>query len=434
MKPVIEVANLSKAYRIGVKDEVPDSLVGAAMSLARRPLAGLRQLRRLDTHASADDASDVVWALKEVSFDVQEGEVVGIIGRNGAGKSTLLKILSRIVEPTRGCATLRGRVSSLLEVGTGFHPDLTGRENVYMNGTILGMTKREIDRKFDEIVEFSGVEKFLDTPVKRYSSGMTVRLAFAVAAHLEPEILIVDEVLAVGDAHFQSKCIMKMKEVAGGGRTVLIVSHNMLTMKHLCSHAVILNQGTVSCNGPAVAVLDEYLQSTLPQGVAPLRRLPGLNAVIERVEILNEQGIVGSSVRCGEDVCIRIQIARTCAIPKARIGIRIDSLLGGPLVHLQSEMASGELLELPAAGTIDCKLRRFALVPGRYAMVVALFSERRHIDHLEPALEFVVEPGDFFGTGCLPNSHLGQFLAASEWEVRSAFDDGIGVSAAGGAK
>ncbi|MGD9857227.1 MAG: ABC transporter ATP-binding protein, partial [Planctomycetaceae bacterium] len=206
-QPAITVENLSKAYRIGLKEEIPDTLLSAATSVLRAPLKNLKRLRSLDTYSTNGDAEDIVWALKDVSFEVQEGEVLGVIGRNGAGKSTLLKILSRITKPTSGRAIIRGRVSSLLEVGTGFHPELSGRENVYMNGTILGMTKREIDRKFDEIVDFSGVEKFLDTPIKRYSSGMKVRLAFAVAAHLEPEILIIDEVLAEGDAEFQSKCL-----------------------------------------------------------------------------------------------------------------------------------------------------------------------------------------------------------------------------------
>ncbi len=238
----IQVENLSKAYRIGLKDEIPDTIASAVMGWVRRPLANFRRLRRLNTFGAngEGDEADIVWALKDVSFEVAPGEVVGIIGRNGAGKSTLLKILSRITEPTGGRAVIRGRVSSLLEVGTGFHQELTGRENVYLNGTILGMSKREIDRKFAEIVDFSGVEKFLDTPIKHYSSGMKVRLAFAVAAHLEPEILIIDEVLAVGDAEFQKKCLGKMQDVAREGRTVLFVSHNMAAVQTLCQRALLV--------------------------------------------------------------------------------------------------------------------------------------------------------------------------------------------------
>src|SRR6202045_1833456 len=244
--PVISVEHLSKRYFVGHRDEgtldqhwsfreilersVRNSLRNAANVLAGRQLV-------------AGDAVEEFWALRDVSFEVQQGEILGIIGRNGAGKSTLLKILSRITEPTAGRVTLRGRVASLLEVGTGFHPELTGRENIYLNGAILGMTQAEIRKKFDEIVAFAEVEKFLDTPVKHYSSGMYVRLAFAVAAHLEPEILIIDEVLAVGDAEFQKKCLGKMDEVSRGGRTVLFVSHNMAAIENLCSRGVVLHQG-----------------------------------------------------------------------------------------------------------------------------------------------------------------------------------------------
>jgi lipopolysaccharide transport system ATP-binding protein len=253
MPPVIRVENLSKSYRIqhgAARSEyrtLRESLVGAATW-------PLRKLR-----AQANGSVEEFWALKDVNLEVQQGEVVGIIGRNGAGKSTLLKVLSRITAPTTGGVELRGRVGSLLEVGTGFHPELTGRENVYLNGSILGMKRREIQRKFDEIVDFSGVEKFLDTPVKRYSSGMYVRLAFAVAAHLEPEILIVDEVLAVGDAEFQKKCLGKMGDVAKSGRTVLFVSHNMAAVVRLCSRGVLMQQGEIAEEGDPVRVTHQYL-------------------------------------------------------------------------------------------------------------------------------------------------------------------------------
>jgi lipopolysaccharide transport system ATP-binding protein len=223
-----------------------------------RPFHNFQRLRRLNTFEANGEAEDIIWAIKDVSFDVSEGEVVGIIGHNGAGKSTLLKILSRITEPTSGTAVVRGRISSLLEVGTGFHPELSGRENVYMNGTILGMTKAEIDRKFDEIVDFSGVEKFLDTPIKRYSSGMQVRLAFAVAAHLEPEILIIDEVLAVGDVEFQRKCLGKMHDVARGGRTVLFVSHNMAAIRSLCHSVILLQHGQIKSIGNSDEIIDNH--------------------------------------------------------------------------------------------------------------------------------------------------------------------------------
>lgn len=253
MKPIIKVRNLSKQFRIntgdrpGVRyDTLRDSLVSAVQSPFKR-------LRR-----NGNRPDEMIWALKDVSFDVMPGEVLGIIGPNGAGKSTLLSILSRIIEPTSGRAELYGRVASLLEVGTGFHPDLSGRENIFLNGAVLGMKRREIEARFDEIVAFAEIEKFMDTAVKRYSSGMYVRLAFAVAAHLDPEILIVDEVLAVGDASFQKKCLGKMDDVTRSGRTILFVTHNLGMITHLCEHAILLHGGGVKMIGPAAEVVDHY--------------------------------------------------------------------------------------------------------------------------------------------------------------------------------
>jgi lipopolysaccharide transport system ATP-binding protein len=255
----IIVERLGKQYHIGLKESRHDTLLRSAGAWLASPLTNFRQLRRLGQVEYAA-AEDVIWALRDVSFTVNRGEVVGIIGRNGAGKSTLLKVLARITPPSEGRVVLNGRVSSLLEVGTGFHPELTGRENVYLNGTILGMTKAEVDRKFDEIVAFAEVEKFIDTPVKRYSSGMRVRLAFAVSAHLESEILLVDEVLAVGDAAFQEKCLRKMDGVAQGGRTVLLVSHNMQHIQRLCERALLIASGRLATLGPAAGVVERYLE------------------------------------------------------------------------------------------------------------------------------------------------------------------------------
>jgi lipopolysaccharide transport system ATP-binding protein len=265
----IKVAKISKIYRIGLRDNSHDNLFTAIVDFIKSPLRNYRKYRSLykfDEIISVPDGqginnSDIIWALTDVSLEAKRGEVLGIIGRNGAGKSTLLKILSRITTPTRGRAEIRGRVSSLLEVGTGFHQELTGRENVYLNGTVLGMKKKEIDRKFDQIVDFSGVEKFIDTPVKRYSSGMKVRLAFSVAAHLEPEILIIDEVLAVGDAAFQKKCLDKMENVGREGRTVLFVSHNMPAVTRLCDRVILLDHGKVIEDGPSQQVVSSYLNS-----------------------------------------------------------------------------------------------------------------------------------------------------------------------------
>jgi lipopolysaccharide transport system ATP-binding protein len=309
MKPAIRVRGLAKRYRVtstnraGGYQTLRESIVDAVAA----PLRRLRSGSGEDTRAARD-----FWALRDVSFDVQPGEVVGIIGRNAAGKSTLLKILSRIVEPTSGRAEVRGRIASLLEVGTGFHPELTGRENTYMNGSILGMSRREIARKFDEIVAFSEIEQFLDTPVKRYSSGMYVRLAFAVAAHLEPEILVVDEVLAVGDAAFQQKCLGKMTEAGRAGRTILFVSHNMQAVSMLCSRAVILREGRLYRQGPAWQMVRDYLESRVDQRAEVFWSTgagPGDdNARIRSVRVLDASHRVSSDHDITKPVAIEMKL------------------------------------------------------------------------------------------------------------------------------
>ncbi len=304
------VEKLSKAYRLGRLHTAPDTLFGALRQWTAAPWRALRGLQRLDTHGASHDAAedDLFWALREVSFEVQPGDVVGIVGRNGAGKSTLLKVLSRITEPTSGGAVIEGRVSSLLEVGTGFHPELSGRENVYMNGTLLGMSKAEIDRKFDAIVEFSGVSRFLDTPTKRYSSGMQVRLAFAVAAHLEPEILIVDEVLAVGDAEFQKKCLGKMRSVARSGRTVLFVSHNMESISRLCSRGLTLHEGRLVVDGQVDEAIDAYRHNVArPQRQWAAEAAPGNEVVrLRGVRVVDPAGCTRAEHRIEAAVWIEI--------------------------------------------------------------------------------------------------------------------------------
>lgn len=259
MSNVIEVKGISKKYRIGKAEKKADTILGTLVNGIKQPFQNLKQIRGLSN--LGEDEESIFWALRNVSFEVKEGEVLGIIGHNGAGKSTLLKILSRITEPSAGEVRIHGRVAALLEVGTGFHPELTGRENIYMNGTILGMRKKEIDKKLDEIVDFSGVEKYLDTPVKFYSSGMRVRLGFSVAAHLEPEILIIDEVLAVGDAEFQAKCLGKMEDVSNQGRTVLFVSHNMMAVTNLCKQGLVLKNGINYFLGTANEAVNHYLNA-----------------------------------------------------------------------------------------------------------------------------------------------------------------------------
>ncbi|OGW55644.1 MAG: ABC transporter [Nitrospirae bacterium RBG_13_43_8] len=304
----VRLENISKCYRIGLKKNIHDSVGRAVIDFIKSPIKNYQYYRslykfddvKLGQRYTDDIPSDVIWALRDVSFEVEQGQAVGIIGRNGAGKSTLLKILSRVTHPSGGHAEIRGRISSLLEVGTGFHPELTGRDNVYLNATILGMKKKEVDRKFDEIVDFSGVEKFIDTPVKRYSSGMKVRLAFSVAAHLEPEILIIDEVLAVGDADFQKRCLNKMENIGQEGRTVLFVSHNMPAVARLCERAILLEDGMVVQDGPSQRVISTYLNSGLGTTAArewsELEKAPsGPVARLRAVRALTEDGKISDA-------------------------------------------------------------------------------------------------------------------------------------------
>jgi len=303
----IRAENVSKVYRLGAKEETDDSLLKALGRTIKSPISNYKKYRSLYRFSDLDfdnpDATnnpDVLWALRNVSFDVNHGEVVGIIGRNGAGKSTLLKILSKITPPARGRIEIHGRTSSLLEVGTGFHNELTGRENVYLNGTILGMRKKEVDRKFDEIVEFSGVEKFLDTPVKRYSIGMRVRLAFAVAAHLDPEILIIDEVLAVGDAAFQEKCLSKMQDVGSQGRTVFFVSHNMPAVTRLCQRVIMLREGQLVADGASHDIVARYMHEGSGTSAERLwteeSTAPGTDIVkLQRVRVIDENRCTSTS-------------------------------------------------------------------------------------------------------------------------------------------
>lgn len=289
-----------------MKDKIHNSLGSAVIDFIKSPLTNYRTYRSLYDFSDIkkngdDDAENTIWALNEVSFEVQQGEVVGIIGRNGAGKSTLLKVLSKITTPSSGRAEVFGRISSLLEVGTGFHPELTGRENVYLNGTILGMRKKEVDQKFDEIVSFSGVEKFIDTPVKRYSSGMKIRLGFSVAAHLEPDILIIDEVLAVGDAEFQKKCLSKMEDVGKTGRTVLFVSHNMPAVARLCNRCLLIEGGKLTADGPSDDIVKDYLCSDLGTSAArewnDLEKAPGgAQARLRAVRVRSEDGLITDTI------------------------------------------------------------------------------------------------------------------------------------------
>lgn len=322
MKPIITVENLSKSYRL----EAVRGHQSLRDSIAAGVSAPLRRLRN-----GKQNSKETIWALRDVSFAVEPGEVMGIIGRNGAGKSTLLKILSRITKPTRGHVRLQGRVGSLLEVGTGFHAELSGRENIFLNGAILGMSKREIAAKFDEIVEFAETEQFLDTPVKRYSSGMTVRLAFAVAAHLEPEILIIDEVLAVGDIAFQKKCLGKMNEVARHGRTVLFVSHDLGAINALCDRAILLHEGTLIRNGPTSEVTAYYLDraNKLYSAITWVDFDHKKSTEVQlRSATISQRGVETSAIDCREPFTLSFEYENTVVLPNARFFILIRNARG----------------------------------------------------------------------------------------------------------
>ncbi len=415
-KPIISVENLSKAYRLGLKEEAPETLVSAVAGALKAPLRNWRRLRRLDTsRRDGDDGDDILWALRDVSFEVQRGEVVGIIGRNGAGKSTLLKILSRITEPTSGRIVLRGRVSSLLEVGTGFHPELTGRDNIYMNGTILGMRKREIDRKFDEIVEFSGVEKFLDTPVKRYSSGMTVRLAFAVAAHLEPEILIVDEGLAVGDAEFQKKCLGKMQDVADGGRTVLFVSHNMAAVEALCTRGVELRSGALAMDGEVDEVLTHYRRSAYANVVAQTDDAIARSEFIESAQLLDADGHPTTVLPLGSRFRLETIIRTLRELPGHHISFGIDTIAGERMLSISMPSSEWTRLEANSQSRICCEINEFPLAPGEYSIKIAILDRGRLIETVAPVVPFSVIDAELFGTG--QGFSRGRCIANASWSL-----------------
>ena len=380
----IQVEGLSKQYKIGVAkhrhDTLRDHLIGGLGSL----LLGTGR---------PDPIDDTIWALKDVTFEVKQGEVIGIIGRNGAGKSTLLKILSRITEPTSGRVKVYGRLASLLEVGIGFQPDLTGYENIYLNGIILGMKKAEINRKLDEIIAFAEIEKFMDTPVKRYSSGMYVRLAFAVAAHLEPEILIVDEVLAVGDAAFQKKCLGKMQDVSKEGRTVLFVSHNTAAMLNLCQRGILLNSGRIEGEGQMSEVLRLYLSQhselNLFQPLSGIRE-GDQRAVIEHFEVRP------NPPRTGEPVEFTFSIQRSTANKSdlwvsLAVGIRSEG--GAPLLNVYSR-DMGEEFPLSCGRTeITVRLEQLLLTPGRYRVNAWMGAGRFPVDWIQSCMLLCVEPG-----------------------------------------
>lgn len=408
---VISVENLSKRYLVGHEGPreryhaLRDTLVRHGKNFTRKALDMMRGRQIVQ-----GDEIEEFWALKDVSFEVKRGEVLGIIGRNGAGKSTLLKILSRITEPTEGRVTLRGRVASLLEVGTGFHPELTGRENIFLNGAILGMARAEIKWKFDEIVDFAGVEKFLDTPVKRYSSGMYVRLAFAVAAHLEPEILVIDEVLAVGDAEFQKKCLGKMQDVAKGGRTVLFVSHQLQTLRQLCKEGILLHSGTISHIGTIHSCIGCYLGDAIND----CRK-------IQFEKESNRPCIVGVSIdrtkaRRG-DIDISIDYVSPFSDFAPVPGVVLTSSSGDPVYGSNLRMhPTVEKLKGGLCGTIHFKCHKMPLLPGRYRVSVWLGEWHQDHDQKIDALEFSFKE-DTSPSLSPPSSVIGYIDAIPNWSI-----------------
>ncbi|HTG93736.1 MAG TPA: ABC transporter ATP-binding protein [Pyrinomonadaceae bacterium] len=414
LRPIIHVHELSKQYRLGGSGAAYSTIRETMMEWARSPLRMLR----------ANGTAPSIWALNDVSFEVEPGEVVGIIGRNGAGKSTLLKILSRITDPTKGKVELFGRVASLLEVGTGFHPELTGRENIFLNGSILTMTRKEIERKFDDIVAFAEVEKFIDTPVKRYSSGMYVRLAFAVAAFLEPEILIVDEVLAVGDAAFQKKCLGRMRDVASTGRTVLFVSHNMAAVSALCSKAMVLREGSVEFPlGNVPAAVQTYLS-----GVDDITQ----TRLIERTDRRGEGRIRIADFGCFDETGNKVEFASAGQLINFRIyfsdvdgqlenvnvAIGITSYSGAFITMLSNQLVGDEFERIRGTGYFECKIRKLPLAPGRYVVNLIIRANEIIEDWIQEAATFTVEAGDFYGTGRMPPETHGGIFVEQEWNAR----------------
>jgi lipopolysaccharide transport system ATP-binding protein len=419
--PAINVEKISKVYQLAQFADRHTSFREALTSAAMAPFRRFRQLR------GTDKTMEDFWALRDVSFTVQPGEVVGIVGRNGAGKSTLLKILSRIAEPTEGRAVMRGRVASLLEVGTGFHPELSGRENIYLNGSILGMKRREIAARFADIVAFAEIEKFLDTPVKRYSSGMYVRLAFAVAAHLEPEILIVDEVLAVGDAEFQKRCLGKMRQISeGGGRTVLFVSHNMAAVSALCSRAILLANGSLKADGTPASVIQEYLIPAAGDSGAgvDLRhaegRAKGIRPVFTSLRIRGPGGEPATAFFPGDSVSVELGVSLPQPLRSPRIGIGVNNARGDRVFAVATYLSSQPISRIDNESTIRAVFSMPPLYPGRYSVDASLSAEEGpFIDQVDAAGAFEVLQGGYLGSTHPYFPEMGLVLVPSAWESGS---------------
>jgi len=405
----ITVEGLSKRYRLGARRQRFRTL-REALSEAASPARWTR---------GRAGQGEELWALRDVSFTVAPGDIVGIIGPNGAGKSTLLKILTRITEPTEGWAEIRGRVGSLLEVGTGFHPELTGRENVYLNGAVLGMRRTEIQRRFDEIVDFAEVESFLDTPVKRYSSGMAVRLAFSVAAHLDPEVLLVDEVLAVGDAAFQRKCLGKMDDVARDGRTVLFVSHNMAVVQAFCRRGIVIRSGRLRLDGTASEAVSAYLRGLERAGQSDLAdradRRGWNQAIVRGIEITGADGLPEGTLMTGGPARFTFRV--TEVQQQMSLSFAIVNVLGQPVARLSSAHPADQDVVTADSGDFHCEITALPLVPGRYRVDLALRGAGHLQDALEGAAFFDVEAGVFDGRGVAADDVDGSVFIPHRWST-----------------
>lgn len=418
---VIQIENLWKEYRLGVIGH--GTLTHDLQSWWAR-VRGKEDPNSTVLPISAGQKKQIegdrFWALQDINLEVKEGEILGIIGKNGAGKSTLLKILSRVTAPTKGSIKVKGRIASLLEVGTGFHPELTGRENIFMNGAILGMSKQEIRHKLDEIIDFSGVEDFIDTPVKRYSSGMYVRLAFAVAAHLDPEILIVDEVLAVGDMEFQKKCLGKMNEVSRGGRTVLFVSHNMAAISTLCSRCLLLDRGRTEAAGTATEVIEAYRTGRQPDGGGVI--LPESNAQARHVEILllNVDNRLSTQFDCNQEIRVRMRFAVLTALENLEIFFFVYDRYGHMLFQSTSA-ACGKGLQTfsPGIYLADVLIPRLFLAPGEYSVTVGIQQQNITCHQYETeVVRFQVSPAGLPDYRMAHYAQLGAVLVEFPWDIR----------------
>lgn len=412
-KRVIKVENISKEYRLG---EVGSGTISRDINAWWAKVRGYENPNlRISDVASTTDSSSVHHALKNVSFTVNEGEVLGIIGKNGAGKSTLLKILSRVTTPTSGQFKVRGRIASLLEVGTGFHPDLTGRENIYLNGAILGMRKSEIASKFDEIVSFSGVEKFIDTPVKRYSSGMYVRLAFAVAAHLEPEILIVDEVLAVGDMEFQKKCLGKMKDVSEQGRTVLFVSHNMNAMQQLCTKGILIDKGQLMMEDNIDQVVNQYIgiskvDTLSSEGFA---RRGNKSVLFKSFYLSDSKGNKIDSVIMGDDLYINVVIEKMTEIKSLDVSFTLRNSMGEAISHIQNMDTDFIIPSADELIALRIKVDSVLFVPNSYFISVWAGSNSEAYDCIDNCMSFDILNNPVFNRMVYP--HNIKVFLSSQW-------------------